>query len=964
MNNFPLFSDELVEAGANCWQALSEESEWAHLNLDSDQQRNLLYVLACSPATDRIATRWPNQISTLLASNLLKKKQTTQDIEQRLNSEPSPVETHQQLDAFLREKRAIEMFIIGWRMILGLSDLKETMEQLSLLADWAMSYCHRWHWNNLAKELKIEASMRIEQDALIMLGMGKLGGNELNLSSDIDLIFFYPGSAYDNFPGTNVKKELFYTRLSQRIIRSLDQVTEHGFVFRVDMRLRPYGDSGPIAMSVDAATDYYQHQGRDWERYAMIKARCIEGKNAYAHHILPIIKPFVFRKYIDYGVIDSVREMKGLIQKELRRKNLEDNIKLGAGGIREIEFICQSFQLIRGGRNTKLQTRSLVEAYLELKSENELPPDVIDRCLKTYEFLRHLEHRIQVIHDQQSQDLPLDTNDQKRIASMLGFTSYEELVSQLTNNRKTIHDVFESIIGEPEEPDSAQSPHYALYLDCWLEATPPGTWLKLFEEDSYKDPEAARSIILDFKSSRPMVHLGPRGRKRLDSVMPHLLVQIGQTKNPDETLKRVTKLIAAILRRTAYLALLDENSTVIEHLVRLCSASEWISEHLTNYPILLDELLDHRLVLHPPKPDELAMELTRQLLRTPQEDIEAIMDILRQFKLAMMLRLATAYFVGAIDETGVSTRLGALAELILSKIMHIAFNETCSKYGIPDSPKDQADVADIFAVIAYGKFASEELSLSSDLDIVFLHNLDTSLKTKHKTPLEHSKFVLRFVQRVVHLLSYRTSFGKLYEIDLRLRPSGDSGLLVSSLEAFADYQHTSAWTWEHQALLKARCVFGNKNLTEQIYDIRKTILTQKRSREELAREIGNMRIKMREQLDRSNETIFDLKQGAGALVDIEFLTQFWHWLNIAEHNELLNYHNTESILSQLKKGNLIPGEDVDYLIDTLRWLREKIHRRALKERASVVKREYYGERGAGVIRLWKREFGASYKEKL
>jgi len=768
----------------------------------------------------------------------------------------------------------------------------------------------------------------------VVLGMGKLGAPELNLSSDIDLIFAYPepGQTDGIRPQSN---EQFFIRLCQRLVNSLDAQQGEGFVFRVDVRLRPFGEAGPLAFSFDAMERYYASQAREWERYAMIKARVVAVIPAAGRHsgeqLMALLRPFVYRRYLDYGVIESLREMKGMISKELHRKGMEANIKLGPGGIREIEFIGQAFQLIRGGRDKALQVRPIL-AVLDHLAEKDLMPDYAVRELKeAYAFLRLTENRLQAWADKQTHVLPADEEARLRLARSMNFPDWNSYAAHLGKLRNTVQGHFDMVIAAPQAEAEASS--HALSL-VWHGGSEARVLEELLKETGFADPPEALRYLGLFRQSHTMRELGQKGRIRLDQLMPLLLEAIGQLNGQTQALQRVLTLLESIARRTAYIALLVENPIALSQLVRLCGMSPWIARLLARHPILLDELLDPRRLYSPLQRAELEAELDFQLSNVDEDDLEQQMERLRHFNQSNLLRVAAADITEQIPLMVVSDYLTEVAECVISRVVSLAWQEMVRRHGKP--PGQQAGETGL-AVIGYGKMGGIELGYGSDLDLVFLYGTEQGNPTTDgEKPIGLDVFYARMVQRIIHLFTTRTPSGILYELDMRLRPNGNSGLLATSLQAFETYQFNHAWTWEHQALIRARMVAGDPGVGERFAAIRRAVLGQPRETEKLRAEVVEMREKMRANLDKSRPGCFDLKQGAGGIVDIEFMVQYQVLLWAGEHPGLLEWTDNIRLMETLAALDLMAGTTAEKLIQAYRSLRAAYHRNALQEESALI----------------------------
>ncbi|PHS22512.1 MAG: bifunctional [glutamate--ammonia ligase]-adenylyl-L-tyrosine phosphorylase/[glutamate--ammonia-ligase] adenylyltransferase [Methylophaga sp.] len=848
----------------------------------------------------------------------------------------------------LRYFRQREMVRIIWRDLAGWADLAETVRDLSAMADaciqQSLDLLHQWQ----CKELGTPYDVDDNEQQLIVLGMGKLGAGELNLSSDIDLIFTYPEQGETQGGRKSLSNEEYFTRLGRKLIQSLDNKTADGFVFRVDMRLRPFGDSGALAASFDAMEDYYQTQGREWERYAMIKARAITGTESSKKTISDLLRPFVYRRYLDYGVFDSLREMKSMIAGQLHRKGMEDNIKLGSGGIREIEFIGQVFQLIYGGRDKPLQQRPIL-TILDLLAQRGLLTDYAVEALKAaYDFLRRTEHRIQAWADQQTHLLPKDEDARIRLASLMGFVDWQTFSNVLSDHRQQVQTHFEQILTAPQAGDVASGSVSLLDGDDEEK-------IEHLQQLGYAEPEASLKQLNDLLESHNCRNLAETERGRLGKLLPLLVQAAASVANSDVCLSRLLMLLDAILRRSAYMSLLVENPMALSQLVKLCAASPWISNQLTRHPLLLDELLDPRTLYDVPDRAQQKNSLEQSIASVDKTDLEQQMYLLREFKQITSLHVAAADITDVLPLMRVGDQLTELAELQLDKVMQLAWQHLVARHGYPPCTKTDDLSQCGFTVLAYGKLGGLELGYGSDLDLVFI--FDDAInkgETDGEKPIDALMFYTRLAQRMIHCMNTVTAAGILYEVDMRLRPNGVSGLLVTAVSGFAEYQNTDAWTWEHQALVRARCVAGDSNLTQQIVDIRKQILTKQRDQDKLAIEVSEMRAKMRDSLDKSTQQQFDLKQGRGGITDIEFLVQFAVLAWSATETKLLEYTDNIRILEVLSAVGKLSDDDRTMLADAYRFYRRLANHCVLQEIPAVASINDTGGYPAQVQAVWQR----------
>ena len=921
-------------------------------------------AVALSDFVAEQAARDPQRLFELAESGELERSLRPGELREQLQAVLQACPDEEALARGLRRVRNRQQLRIIWRDFNRLADLAQTCRDLSDLADACIDLAYQWLYSRHCEQFGTPIGRRTGQPQhMVILGMGKLGAHELNLSSDIDLIFGYPEGGETEGVKRSLDNQEFFTRLGQRLIKALDAITVDGFVFRTDMRLRPYGSSGPLVYSFNALEQYYQDQGRDWERYAMIKARVVGGDQRAGAELLDMLRPFVYRRYLDFSAIEALRSMKQLIQAEVRRKGTSENIKLGSGGIREVEFIAQAFQLIHGGRDLSLQQRSLLGVLDTLKDQGYLPPGVIAELKEAYAFLRYTEHALQGIGDRQTQMLPDNTLDRERVAQIMGFADWAAFHAQLMQWRGRVDWHFQQVIADPDEEEGGESVIGADWLPLWEQALDEEAALRQLQEAGFSEPAAALRRINDLHSCAPVRAMQRMGRERLDAFVPRLLAQTVEHETPDLVLERVLPLVEKVARRSAYLVLLSENPEALSRLIQLCAASPWIAEQIARFPLLLDELLNEGRLYNPPQAPELVAELHERLVRIPEDDLEQQMEALRHFKLAHSLRVAASEIIGTLPLMKVSDYLTWLAEAILDQVLALAWKHTVQRHGRPKRADGQPCDPD-FVIVGYGKVGGLEFGHGSDLDLVFIHGGDSNADTDGAKPIDGAQFFNRLGQRIIHLLTTQTTSGALYEVDMRLRPSGAAGLLVSSLAAFERYQQNEAWTWEHQALVRARVLVGCPRVAQEFDRVRAQVLGRDRDIEALRREVSEMRAKMRDNLgtrstaagtaDNAFEATssFDLKQDAGGIVDIEFMVQYaalaWSW----QYPQLLEFTDNIRILEGLENAGLMSADDAGLLREAYKSYRSAAHRQALQKQPGVVAGDQFQAERRAVRRLW------------
>jgi [glutamine synthetase] adenylyltransferase / [glutamine synthetase]-adenylyl-L-tyrosine phosphorylase len=852
-----------------------------------------------------------------------------------------------EFQAELRRVRRRELARIAWRDLTGRATTAETLEALTALADAAIVAAHGWAERSLRERYGTPRDETGAEQPFIVVGMGKLGGRELNFSSDIDLVFLYPehGETDGRRPIENVE---YFTRLGQKLIQCLDNVTPEGFVYRVDMRLRPFGDSGALVASFAALEDYLQQHGRDWERYAWVKARAITGVEAYAELFRTTLRPFVFRRYLDFGVFASLREMKALIQREVERRELQDNVKLGPGGIREIEFVAQAFQLLRGGSDPQLQPASLLTVLPRLEGQKRLSARAVRELLAAYEYLRRLENRLQIYADEQTHQLPATDERCARLCAAMRVPDWATLLHDLDQHRDRVSGYFASLVLAQDAP-----------------ADPPGDFDQAYAAEPDPERIAAAVAALGCPASEPIVaalvalrsggywrRLDDFGRKRLTTLLPRLLRAAVRHDDAATVLVRALGVVEAIGSRTSYLALLNESSLALQRLIEICALGSFLPTQIAAFPLLLDELVDDRLFDEPPSRAQFEREIDARA-GAAGDDVERYVELLRAFQRAAVFRIALFDLTGRLPLMHVSDRLTDVAELILDRVMRRAWREVTTAHGVPTCGEEGALRECDVAAVGYGKLGGLELGYGSDLDLVFLHDSAGSVQqTAGPKVVDNQVFFLRLGQKIVHYLTVHTPAGRLYEVDMRLRPSGKGGLLMTNVNAFADYQKTEAWTWEHQALLHSRAVAGAGHLRAAFEAVRLDILSSHVKRATLRDEVRNMRERMRRELSKGGEGQFDIKQDPGGVADVEFLAQYWTLKWADRYPPLVTYPDTIRQLESVGSAALVDHAVIDDLVNAYRSYRRVTHRMSLEQAKPVVPNEPHADTRRRVSEIW------------
>jgi glutamate-ammonia-ligase adenylyltransferase len=893
---------------------------------------------ASLPAAIATASRFSRHLRRLLqaqpalASQMVDAPLTRAELEGWLATETLTEET---LKPVLRRMKQRAYVHICTRDLAANAPLAEVTETMTLIAETAVTAAVGILHASLAARYGEPRNDQGEAQQMIVVGMGKLGGRELNVSSDIDLIFLYPEDG-ETTPMRDGERSIsnfeFFTRLGKQLIAAISERTNDGQVFRVDMRLRPNGDSGPLVGSFDMLENYFVTQGREWERYAWIKARPLTG--ARHDELENIRRPFVFRKYLDFGTINAMRDLHAQIRREVAKKDMADHIKLGPGGIREIEFIAQVFQLIRGGRDRSLQIKPTLQVLNLLVEKAQLSQDAGVELTIAYIFLRRLEHRLQYLDDAQTHSLPAKGEDRELIAQAMGFGSFEALAMELDDHRQNVARHFDEVFADPNDDNHRLDELWRVNAD---ESQPSrhGSLTAM----GFRDASAACTRLAGIRSGSRYQQLSESARNRFDALVPRLIEAAAALADPDAALSRGLDLLEAISRRAAYLALLLQYPQALAKVAQIVGSSAWAASYLNRHPVLLDELLDPRLLDAPHDWSDFRAQLA-QTLDEVEPDTERQMDLLREAHHAQVFRLLTQDLSGLLTVEKLADHLSELADIIVDRALILAWRKLLKRH--VDTPH--------FAVISYGKLGGKELGYASDLDLVYLFD---------DLAPEAAEIYSRLGTRLNTWLSAQTSAGQLFETDLRLRPNGDSGLVVSSLAAFRKYQLESAWLWEHQALTRARFTAGDPSVGAAFESIRGEVLRQRRDLDKLRDEVLSMRQKMVDAhgtKDDEKAAVFNLKHDPGGLIDVEFAVQYlvlgYSW----QFNELTENKGNIALLAMAAKRQLIPADLADKVRDAYRDYRRMQHALRLNNQQSCVDPALVTDKVAAVRALWKTVF--------
>lgn len=949
--NLPPLPEILQKEGDNQYERLKKhlpEEIFAKFAARSE----FLYVLALSDFVANTLFSYPKECCELLDKGAFDKPCFEDDLKVVTDSYIVTGLSDFEFKKRLRILRRTRAMVIAWRDLTGMASIEEVMGALSTLAEHIVlrtievvrSSFKRAYGDALCKDGS--------QMPLLTYGMGKLGGVELNFSSDIDLIFAYPEEGETTGGPRSLSFREFFTRIVQRSANFLSDITVDSFCYRIDLRLRPFGDAGPMVSTFDGMATYYETQGRTWERYALVKARLLGGYSVYGEYgpeLVGLLRPFVYRRYLDYGAVQSLRKLKHMIEAELRRKRRLNNFKLGEGGIREIEFIAQVFELMRGGRYEELRERSLRKTLIALADLELLPGSVATKLDDAYTFLRRLENVIQEFSDKQTQTLPDSERDIARMLIAMKQNSLEDFLKLLREIMAFVHQEFCQVVS-----DDGKDEDNVVGIDLW-ESDYTKEELATDLKQYLKNPEEALDLaegIVSLKKTLSRYPVGPVGRETLVRLMPKIILAVSAESEAPNLFKKVAGLVEQVATRTPYMQLLADNNSVLQRFIGLIRGNVFASELITAHPILLDELLMPQFYHTPPSCEENLLKLQERMLRVENDDLEEQMEELRLFKKIMIFRIAMSDKAQTLPVMKISDALTWLAEAIVKELLVLAWHQTVAKYGEP--PNCSVDDPGM-AVIAYGKLGGIELGYKSDLDMVFICD-STDEYTQGENSVSCFMFYQRLVQRMLHLSATRTTGGVLYDLDMRLRPDGDSGLLISDIRSFEQYQKKRAWTWEHQALVRARPIAGSRKIISEFKRIRNDVLRTPRDGAKLKAEVLEMRNKMRKHLDRGSDKLFDLKQSRGGMVDIEFIAQYLTLREAPLHQGMCLWSDNVRIFDECARLNLLDPKLCNELKQAYLDLRDCYHQISLADLPRLVAIEHRPEVCVEIAKIWERVF--------
>ncbi len=898
-----------------------------------DHKDELFQCWYASPFIKRVCVSQPKWLESLLLTGELHKNISLNEYRRLLNEVVVTTKSVEDIQKQLRLTRVAAYARIAWRDFHGYASVQQTLAELSLFAEACvevtLQWCFSWQKIQTNKNSFVE---KLPQN-IIIFALGKLGGEELNFSSDIDIVFAYSEDC-DQAQGHIGEAAEFYLKVTQLFIKVLSEQTEDGFVFRVDTRLRPFGNSGALIPSLQSIDQYFQSHGRDWERFAWMKARVLAGDRETGEQFLDEVTPFVYRRYLDYGAIQSLREMKTLINTKASQDSAKENLKIGIGGIREIEFIAQMFQLIYGGKDSSLRIRSTLKALQQLRAQSLLSEQWFEELTAAYLYLRKAENSLQFREDQQIHCLPSDDHQQVHYAYLMGMQDWKAFYAEYVSHTKVVNIIYQSLLNN-DGKDKSQELEENEFENLWIQIGEQDYCLNILRAYFADNSEQIYEQLHIFSQSSLVKKLVPIARSRLDKFMPLFLRQLLQFDEPIVVFNRFLNILKNIAQRSTYISLLLENKNKLAALFVLIDASPWVSRYIATHPLLLDEILTIDNSYNPPGVLEMQEELMVDL-ENMAGGLEMYMEGLRDFKHSQMIQIAAADIVENYPIMKVSDHLSWLAEVCLNSAVQQAYIELVKKYGEPNCELNGNAYLPEVLIVEYGKLGGLELGYGSDLDIVFLHNsIGNNCETcggEGDAPkkIHNDIFFTRLVQKVIHILSTITAGGKVFDTDLRLRPHGDSGPIITSIHAYEYYLMNEAWLWEHQALVRARAVTKSVVLDDEFIKIRQKVLCQTRNKDEVRSSIRDMRNKMLDSHQSKTKTKFNIKKDPGGLIDIEFIVQFLVLSTACDHPQICEHTDNIRILDACAEVGVLEQSATTELKEIYLKYRKCLHQLSLK----------------------------------
>ena len=909
----------------------------------------------------RQGKNWPD----LFARQIAIEKNSALEHGKGLAHEAKNCRSLEEFCAALRRHKQREYLRIGARDLMAEVSMEETVRELTALAEASLEAAYQYSRAEVERDYgRLNLPGSEKPNRFLVLGMGKLGGGELNFSSDIDVIFLYESDEGESGGGPRGKlsPREFFAAVGKKIIQVMGQVTEDGFVFRIDLRLRPLGVNGPLVQSLGSAVLYYESWGQCWERAAMIKAQPVAGARDLGHQFLKEIEPFIYRRYLDYTTVDELRHMKARIENELlTASGKERNVKLGLGGIREIEFFTQALQLVNGGYEPRLRKPGTVPALAELARHNFISARERDLLIRAYSFLRQVEHKVQIVQEAHAHSIPEGKDEERALARRLGYrrkgaqTEREQFWRDYRRRTKNVRGMFDRLFYRAQkeiEHDAASAAG-----SVWNDLDRREVVVRELLEAGFVDPVKAYENLLAVRDGEVYQPPSAKRLKVMRLLGPALMNEIINSSAPDRALLNLAEFSHRIGGRTGFLTLLAENPETMRLLITLFAQSQFLTDLFLNRPELIDTLIRVDLTRIAKTKEEMIAELCAAIAE--HDDIEAKLNALRRHKTEEFIRIGLHDLGGALDLVKVLVQLSDLADACLQTALEMTLADLAGKHGSP--PRGQ------FSIIGGGKLGGREIDYNSDLDLIFVY--DAHAEATSGSGLAAHEYYVRVGQKLLTYLSAPTEEGIAYKIDIQLRPSGKAGPLVSSLDAFREYHRTSSQLWERQALIKTRYVAGDAPLGKEVEKITQGFAYGRGLRREEVGEIHRLRMRMERELAGEDETRFNLKKGRGGLVDIEFVTQM---LQLTHGHRLAKLRRRETLgaLHALRDEKILKHDEYHVLADGYLFLRRLDHRLRLERDQSIDAFEAAPERlesvahalgyrhGAGLVTRSKAKSGA------
>lgn len=929
------------------WISSSHPDMYLACLKESSLMKRVCALFGYSESLSNIFLKNPADYLELLCSPQITERRFKQRHDEVLKALSSGVDDIAILSKILRDYRRKEMFRIGVKDLIRIDDPVVLMKEISDLASACLENATSFSLKQLEDLYGVPYFVDYEGNKkraeFCVIGLGKLGGEELNYSSDVDIFFIYSsdrGETEGGRSGSRINLHTFYVKASEQIVKLIGNITEDGFVFRVDLRLRPEGINGDLAYSLRSAEIYYESWGQTWERAALIKARPVAGSVALGEEFLKVVEPFVYRRYLDFGAIDEIKAIKKRIESSLWRNiGRGQDLKLGEGGIREIEFFLQAHQLIYGGRNRRIRERNTLNTIERLVMEGIIDEQDGEGLRRAYIFFRETEHKIQLYQERQTHSLPLTRRDMRRLARALGFTDSDKMSAEekfqevLRIHTERVKSIFNRLFSGGERDEATT----VVCLDELFQEEQGGEDLILrLRQIGFKRPERAYENLRLLYEGPPFAHFSEKTKELLRRMAPRIMGEVAKNPDPDKALINLEKFLSSVGARRSYYALLYENPQILKTLMHLFGTSDFLSNYLIEHPEILDTLLLYGSAHIRRQKDEISRELEEALEGV--EDIEEILEITRQFRHAELLRVGINDIAGELGLEEVTAQLSDIADICVEKAMEISWKHLTRVYGIPEGSGDKP----AFLILGMGKLGGREINYYSDLDLIFIYSSTGETRGGEKRISNH-EFFTKLAQRIISFLSVRTRGGILYQIDTRLRPSGNAGPLVCSLSSFEEYHRRSSWLWERFALLKARAVAGDPILAEEIKAIIEKFVFLRPVEREALRELHHLRRRMEVELAKEGEGKYNIKVGKGGIVDVEFIIQALQIIYGKDDVEL-RQTNSFRLLNLLQKRDYLPEGDSKVLMDGYYFLRNLENRLRLLHDRSLDEIEAVGDR--------------------